>query len=164
MDYQTICTSPFAVRGNAIKRARPDTRTIRKRALSALVHNYIQSQAVFKRLKKLQKRHNGFECYLCKKIVRQLDIAHARETVIDMVNSILDAHPDKPIEELFIMLLDIHELPDTLFVVCCAACNKELEKEFNRCRTDQSTHTEQPLVIVPSGTVEDLLGVGINDE
>lgn len=164
MDCQTMCASAFAVKGDAIRKVRPDMRTIRKRGLSALVHNYIQSHGVFKKLKKPQKRDDKFECGCCTKLVRQLEIAHAGETVSTMIESILDEHPEESIESLFIKLLDTHELPETVFVVCCAKCNKKLEQEFNRSRADHLAHTEQALIVIPRGTVENFLGVPVNDQ
>ena len=166
---QEMCKGPFAVNGEAIRRKRQDTQTVRKRALCALVHNYIQSVPVFKKLKKPQKRDDKFECGCCHKIVPQLENAHVGETLSTMVDRLMFEYPNESIENIFFKLLDIHEASDKLYVVCCKACNKKLdgfvlEEELDRSRTDQLPHTEQALIVVPSRSVEDLLGVAIDNQ
>jgi len=167
---QSMCTGPFAVNGEAIRRKRQDISTVRKRALCAMIHNNLQKISVFANLKKQQKRGDKkFECGCCNQIVPQLENAHVGETLGEMVDKLMAEYPEESIEKIFYRLLDIHEAPDKLYVVCCKSCNKKLDgfvlnQKLDGSGTDHPTHTEQPLVVVPCGPVKDLLGVGVNNQ
>lgn len=139
---QAMCTGPFSVRGDAIRRKRQETQTVRKRALCAMVHNYIQTITVFKNLKKPQRRGSKFECGCCHAIVNQLENAHVGETLSTMVDNLMVEYPNESVENIYFKLLDLHESPDVVYVVCCKTCNKKLEQKLDGGGTDHLSHSE----------------------
>ena len=133
-----------------------DERRFHKLSLSYMAHNQINRQ-----YKNFKRMHT--ECTICKKEC-PLEIAHVGPTVKQVIEKVLDEHyPGKTTLELYNLFVAQHNTV-CRFAITCKACNKKLEQKLDRSRADQPAHTEQALIIIPCGTVEDLFSVPINDQ